>query len=101
MKREGRSEELEDLKKGMGDLNVKFETLIGELKGLRGDLNRRPRSRSNSGTRPASPSYKCFNCDQPGHFRRDCPALEKKVRFNETLNCTGQEMRSNSLPSSM
>ena len=36
-------------------------------------------NQKNSGNQAATPSHiKCYNCDEPGHIKRDCPYPDKQ-----------------------
>ena len=47
-----------------------------------------PKARNPQSTQGAGPTYKCWQCREVGHYRRECPTLKEKkaVQTGECLN---------------
>ena len=47
---------------------------------------RRPNFKPKRRTKTSSSTLKCFECNQPGHLRVDCPIFKKKIQKSEKKN---------------
>ena len=54
---------------------------------------RRPNFKSKRRTEISSSTPKCFECNQPGHLRVDCPIFKKKMEKSEKKNFSEKKMK--------
>ena len=75
---------VEALEKRVGKLEEKMDAVMGKLDKLLARQSRSPTS---------SPSRQCYNCNEAGHFRRECPKLRSRtpspVRNDRCFECNG------------
>ena len=87
--------QLSDLTRQMGDIKDGMNALLRHLENLQ-SRSVSEQSKSPQRNRSASPNNgRCFHCDGPGHFARDCPQKRsenksaKHVSFESNLNEKG------------
>ena len=54
---------------------------------------RRPNFKSKRRTENSSSTLKCFECNQPGHLRVDCPIFKKKMEKSEKKNHSEKKLK--------
>lgn len=54
---------------------------------------RRPNFKSKRRTKNSSSTLKCFECNQPGHLRVDCPIFKKKMEKSEKKNHSEKKLK--------
>ena len=54
---------------------------------------RRPNFKSKRRTETSSSTPKCFECNQPGHLRVDCPIFKKKMEKSEKKNFSEKKLK--------
>ena len=54
---------------------------------------KRPNFKSKRRTETSSSTLKCFECNQPGHLRVDCPIFKKKMEKSEKKNLSEKKLK--------